>query len=109
MSENNAKKNIPEKVNIFDQIFSSKKIINPKRDWTIIITLAILFMLFDLVFDFLMYREITSGEMYVTVPASEINVESLNTDEIKNLINDYESRKTEIQTMKPENLVDPSL
>ncbi len=110
MSEkNNTKNNTGEKYGFLNKILSSRKIINPVRDWISIIIIFSVFVAFDLVFDGIMYSRITSGEMYISVPSSSIKVEMLKTDEIQSIINDYESRKTEISKMSPKNLVDPSL
>jgi hypothetical protein len=75
---------------------SSKKIIHPKRDWTILLVLLFVFYISDIIFGIYMYRKITSGNMYVTVPNSELRVEVLKTEKIHTLISDYESRKAEL-------------
>ncbi len=97
------------KNNFLDGFLSSRKIINPKREWILLLAFFTILAVSSVVFDFVMYQKISSGEMYISIDRSELNIEVLKTDELKKLINDFEARKVMVASLKTENLVDPSI
>jgi len=91
------------------QGFLSNKIVNPKRDWKILLTLLIIFILISLGFDFYMYRQIVNGDMYISVKREELVIENLKSNDLQKILNNFETKKTNITTLKMENLIDPSI
>lgn len=92
-----------------ESFFLSGKIVNPKRDWNILIILFIIFIIASIGFDFNMYQQIVGGDMYVSVKREELIIENLKTNDLKKILANFEAEKTLISTLKLENLVDPSL
>ncbi|MFH1454794.1 MAG: hypothetical protein ABIF22_00485 [bacterium] len=84
-------------------------IVNPKRDWNILIILFLVFIVSSMGFDYYMYQQIVSGDMYVSVARTEIVIENLKSDDLKKILDNFETKKSKITTLKLENLVDPSL
>jgi hypothetical protein len=93
----------------FGSINFSGKIVNPKREWFIIIIFSIVLILISVGFDAYMYTQIVSGEMYVSVKRSDLTIENLKTGALQNILNDFENKKAIIKTLKIGNLVDPSI
>ncbi len=90
-------------------IFLSKNIVNPRRDWIILISIFIALIILSLGFDFYMYQKIISGGMYISVNKEELVVENLKHNELKNILDNFESKKTKTAELKLDNLVDPSI
>ena len=97
----------------FDFLFKSKflsgNIIKPKRDWKILIALFLIFIIISIGFDFYMYKKIASGEMYVSINKTDLVIENLKTNDLKKILEDFETKKALMVTSKIQNLVDPSL
>ena len=87
----------------------SGKIVNPKRDWKILIIIFIVLIIAAVGFDFCMYKEIAGGDMYVSVNKYDIVVESLKIADLQKVLSDFQSKESKIQTLKKGNLVDPSI
>ncbi len=92
-----------------DRFFGSNKVVNPVRDWKIVLVFLFVFVTSSLVFDFILYRKIASGEMYVTVHREDLMLESLKKDDLKRTVDNFESRKLKMINLKIEPLIDPSL
>ena len=90
-------------------IFLPRGIVNPKRDWNILIILFIVLITSSVGFDFYMYQHIVSGDMYVSVTKTELVIENLKSDDLKKILENFETKKSKITTLKLENLVDPSI
>lgn len=90
-------------------VVSSTKIVNPKRDWNILIIIFIIFIIASVGFDFYMYQQITSGDMYISVNKNELTIENLKSLDLKKILDNFETKKSMIMTLKLENLVDPSI
>ncbi|MFH0755292.1 MAG: hypothetical protein V1910_01320 [bacterium] len=85
------------------------KIINPKRDWRILIILFIIFVAISVIFDFYMYQQIKSGDMYVNVNKTELIIENLKSNDLQTILDNFENKKIKTETFKMENKSDPSL
>ena len=90
-------------------IHLSGKIVNPRRDWNILIILFFVFILASIGFDLYMYLQIKSGDMYISVNKSELTIENLKSADLKKILDKFESKKVIITTLKLEKLIDPSL
>jgi hypothetical protein len=86
-----------------------EQIVNPKRDWSILIILFIILIISSIGFDIYIYKQIVNGDMYVTVKRDELVVESLKSNDLKRILNNFESKKANVVNLKIENLVDPSI
>jgi len=93
----------------FMKILSSEKIINPRRDWDILVISLVIFVLISIGFNLYMYQQIVSGDMYVSVKTTDLVIENLKTDDLQKVLNNFENKKTNTKTLKLENLVDPSI
>ncbi len=87
----------------------SEKLVNPKREWEILVIVFAIFILSAIAFDFYMYRQIVGGDMYVSVKKEEVTVEKLKSTELQKILSNFEIKKSKIMTQKLENLVDPSI
>jgi len=87
----------------------SGKIFNPKRDWSILIILFTMFVVASLGFDFYMYQQIVSGDMYVSIKRDELVIENLKSDDLQKILNNFETKKSNMMNFKLGNLVDPSI
>ncbi len=87
----------------------SEKIVNPKRNWKILIILFAVFIVASLGFDFYMYKKIASGDMYIDVTREELTIENLKSDDLKKILDNFETKKATITTIKLENMIDPSI
>ena len=89
--------------------FFSKNIVNPKRDWNILIILFGIFIIASIGFDFNMYQQIVGGDMYISLKREELIIENLKSSDLKKILDNFETKKSMILTLKLENLVDPSI
>ena len=87
----------------------SGKIVNPKRDWKILIILLATFIVASVGFDAYIYLQIVSGDMYVSVGRQDLVIENLKTSALQAIASTFENKKAKITTLKLENLVDPSI
>ena len=87
----------------------SEKIISPKRDWSILIILFIIFITISIGFDFYMYQQIVSGDMYISVKKEELVIENLKSDNLQKILDNFETKKSKMINLKLENLIDPSI
>jgi len=85
------------------------KIINPQKNWIILIIIFIILILTSLGFDFNYYQQIVSGDMYVDINRADLSIQSLKKNELQNILDNFEAKKTSIATLKAKNLVDPSI
>ena len=91
------------------RIFASSKIVSPRRDWIILLTIFSVFIVSVITFDFVFYSKISSGEMYVSINRSELNLENLKTAELKKLIENFEAKSQKVNNLKIEPAIDPSI
>jgi hypothetical protein len=98
-----------EKEILSNPAFSSVKMINPRRDWTILVGLFVIFVIGVIAFDYRMYKKTVSGDMYVSVKRDELIVEDLKVSNIKDVLSTFENKKNIINTLKLEKVSDPSL
>lgn len=89
--------------------FFLESIVSPKRDWRILLIIFSILVITSIAFDFYMYQKIVSGDMYVSVKKDELVIESLKSDELKKIADNFEAKKTNINNIKLENLIDPSI
>lgn len=92
-----------------DKFFSSAAIVNPKRDWKILLALLFIMIAGSVAFDAFLYRDITSGEMYVSVAPSDLHIQDIDTATLEKAVNDFESKQGSIAGLKLQKLIDPSL
>lgn len=87
------------------------KEINPERDWSIILTLFVFGTIFIAVFSFYMYGKVNGRKFFVNSVLEETLVETIDRDELKNIIKYYESKDRLFQGIKSQkqSLVDPSV
>ena len=90
-------------------VFLSEKIVRPKRDWRILVILFAVFLIVSIGFDFYMYQQVSSGDMYVDVNRSDVAIESLKKSDLQKILDNFDNKKTIITTLKIKNLVDPSI
>ena len=93
----------------FRSMFLSEKIVNPKRDWKILIILFIILITASIGFDFYMYKQIVNGDMYISVTRTDLSIENLKSDDLQNILNNFENKKANMTALKLKNLVDPSI
>lgn len=104
---NNTKKNTAELFS--DSLISSSKLIKPKRDWCILVSIFTILILIVLIFDFYMYKKTVSGDMYVSVQRNELTIEDLKVNEIEKILKKFDDRKNIVNNLKIEKVSDPSL
>ncbi len=104
----NQKNNII-KTGFLNKLLSSRRIINPRREWTALIVFLFVLVIGALAFDGFMYEKIASGEMYVSVERSELNLEPLHVAKIEQVLSDYQSRAQKISSIQTKNFIDPSI
>ncbi len=92
-----------------ERFFASDKIVNPKRDWMILLALFFVMLISAALYDASLYKNIASGDMYVSVPKSELELETIGGAALQNVVNDFESRKANTAELKMQKLIDPSL
>ena len=95
--------------NIFQTKFNFERRLNPKRDWNILIIIFIILLVISVGFDFYMYQQIVSGDMYVSVNKNDLVIENLKSSDLQRILNNFETKKTNMTTLKLKNLVDPSI
>ena len=96
-------------VHNFLDTFNARKVVKPQRDWKVLLGIFLIMIVSVAAFDASLYNRIADGEMYVSVTRAELNLQSLNTNGLENVVNDFQLKQENITTMKEENLVDPSL
>jgi len=92
-----------------NRFFASDAIVRPRRDWVVLLVLFLVMLCGAMAFDAFLYRDIASGDMYVSVNNAELELPHINADLLNTAVNDFESRETKTAGMKPQKLVDPSL
>ena len=94
---------------MFEKIFSSEKIVNPSRNWNILMILFSVIILASIFFDYFMYRQIVNGDMYVSVNRQDLVIENLKTKDLQRIVDNFDAKKAKITGLKLENQVDPSI
>ena len=89
--------------------FGPNDVVNPKREWAILVILFSCMITVSFVFDAYLYNQIVSGDMYISVNKDELVLENLKTNEIKKLLANFELKADKIRNLKIEKLIDPSL
>jgi len=92
-----------------NSISFSEKIVNPKRDWNILMMIFVILVLSSVGFDFYMYKQIASGDMYISVKTEDLSIQKLKSNDLKNILDNFENKKARIMNSKLEISVDPSL
>jgi hypothetical protein len=87
----------------------SGRMVNPKRDWKILLIALIVFIISAIGFDYYVYSQIMNGDMYVSVQKNEIVVENLNKNSLQKISDIFNGKKATVANLKVENLPDPSL
>lgn len=87
----------------------SDKIVKPKREWFILMTIFLSSILFAIGFNVYMYLNITSGEMYVSVNKEELIIEDLKEKALDEIVNKIDYKKNNFSNLKIEKLLDPSI
>jgi len=93
----------------FKTVFTSQKLISPRRDWIILLACAALALGAALTFDAFMYTQITSGEMYVSVNKDQLDLQPLKTDQLKAILDNFQNRSVASTSLKVGTQIDPSL
>ena len=113
MQNNNMNNNSQNKLVSNDSLsktsFLLDKVINPKRDWAILIILFFVFIITSVSFDYYMYRKIISGDMYVSVKREDLVIENLKSSNLKKVLDNFELKTSKISGLKIEKLTDPSI
>ncbi len=91
------------------KVIYSKNLINPKRDWAVLVIFFSIAVIFSILFEAYLYREIVKGDMFVTVNRDELNLENLKIDDLKKVLAIFEAKKSAKDNYKVERSVDPSL
>jgi predicted Holliday junction resolvase-like endonuclease len=91
------------------RFFNSNKIVNPKRDWIILLILFLIMIISVIVFDIIIYEKISSGDMYVSVNREELTPENLKTADLTRLIDNFEAKRQKMLNLKIQPLIDPSI
>ena len=86
-----------------------REIVNPKRDWMILLGLLTTLIVAAIAFDGYMYKEIVGGDMYISVKREELVIEDLKTTELDKIILNFNSKRVNMSNLKLENLTDPSI
>ena len=105
----NLKIKLTDSNSLFKSVFFSRKIVDPKRDWKILMVLFLVFILSAVGFDYYMNQQIVSGDMYVSLTRADLTIQSLKSTDLKNILNNFEKKKITSGILRVENLVDPSL
>ncbi len=92
-----------------EKILYSKNLINPKRDWTILVVIFLVSIALSISFDIFMYKNIVSGEMFVTVNRDELSLENLKIDDLKKVLANFDTKKSATLNYKLEHSVDPAI
>ncbi len=93
----------------FKPIKLSGKIVNPKRDWNILIISFVVLILASIGFDSYMYWQIVNGDMYISVKKEELVIENLKSGDLQKISDIFDGKKSKTATLKLGNLVDPSI
>lgn len=91
------------------KVLTSDGIVNPKRDWNILMISFVVFVAASVAFDYYMYQQTVSGDMYVSVDKTELVIVKLKSDDLKSILANFETKKSKITTLKINNLIDPSI
>jgi hypothetical protein len=87
----------------------SDKIVKPKREWFILLTVFVLSFVCVVVFNVYMYINITNGDMYVSVNKEELVIENLKVSSLDKVIKNIESKNLNFTNLRVEKLTDPSI
>ena len=102
--------NIPSLKNpISNSFFERNRVVNPRRDWYILVLTFTILIVIIVVFDYNMYKRIIGEEMYVAVKSNELVIENLKFDDFKKITDNFEVKKAKLVSSKLENLIDPSI
>jgi hypothetical protein len=92
-----------------DNNYISKNIINPCRDWIILLALLLIMIVSSIAFNFITYQKIVKGEMYISVKKEELTLVNLEKDKINMILDSFQQKKDYISKIKIESLIDPSI
>jgi hypothetical protein len=87
----------------------SDKIVKPKREWFILLTVFVLSFVCVVVFNVYMYINITNGDMYVSVNKEELVIENLKVSSLDKVIKNIELKNLNFTNLRVEKLTDPSI
>src|SRR5690349_8531295 len=94
---------------LFSKLFASNKLVSPKRDWIILLITFLVMVISVVAYDSVIYSKISSGEMYISINRSELNLENLKTAELKKLIENFETKSQKAASLKIGPSIDPSI
>ncbi len=106
---NTPKLNLSQSNPFSKEFLSFGKTLNPKRDWKILLTFFLILLVASVYFDYYMYNNVASGDMYVRINKQELTVEKLKSVELSKIVDTFETKKEILKIVKVENLIDPSL
>lgn len=89
--------------------YISKKIINPYRDWMILLVVFFIMICFFVLFDILTYHKIIKGEMYVSVLKEELTFIKLEKEKLQAIVDLFKEKEDFISNIKIKKLIDPSI
>ena len=89
--------------------YVSKKIVNPCRDWVVLVVLLLIMIVSSITFDFITYQKIVRGEMYISVKKEELTLVNLEKDKINIILDNFQQKKDYISKIKIESIIDPSI
>jgi hypothetical protein len=87
----------------------SSNVFKPHRDWKILLLVPFVLLVFLLPLDYLIYKNISKEDIFVTGDASVISVEMLKTSTLNTVENYFNNKKTVYSGLEKSSLIDPSL
>jgi hypothetical protein len=83
--------------------------INPNRDWSIIIVIFIVSVIFFCIINFFIYKNTNSKELFIDISKDNIVIKKVKDNDLENVIGVFEKRKLESSSIKTLKVVDPSI
>ncbi len=91
------------------KIYVPVYIINPRRDWIILMVISATIFLGAIFYDYSFYKRVSTGEMYISVNKDELTLEALNVDELKKILQLYKDKSDFTSQFQTMHSIDPSL
>ena len=83
--------------------------VHPQRDWEILILVFIIAVIFAIAYDYDLYNDISTGEMFVSAESDGVAFEKLNTSGLNKVIDTFEIKDAAYNELKKTSLVDPAI
>ncbi len=109
MNNNINKIKLPTTDSLSKPALLSRDIVNPKRDWNILIIFLAILVATSVFFDIHMYKTLVKEDMYISVDKTELTIEKLKSDDLEKILNNFKAKKSVVANLKLENLIDPSI